>query len=183
MPRFFYTWVAIGRNDSSEITGFSTFSDQRGWWVRPIARYRPGHTPGQGGSKLARILGQIVNGLAEGLAAQDGDRLSALGNQYNERGEYVAAEALYREAYKQYERQLGKNHLRTAGAASSLGACLTTLERYEEAERFLVDSFEQLQSRLGVRDQNTLQTLNRLIRLYESAEAYDAAAEYCALLQ
>jgi tetratricopeptide (TPR) repeat protein len=182
-PRSWYTWVTIGTNDSAEVTGFVKFSDYSGWWVRPTANYRKGHTPSQGGSKFKDVLAQIVSGLAESLAAQDGDRLSASANQYNERGEYVAAEALYREAHKQYASQLGLNHWRTAVAASSLGAALTNQGRYEEAEPFLVDSFELLKRRLGIRDENTRLTLNRLIRLYDSAEAYDVAAEYRALLR
>lgn len=63
-------------------------------------------------------------------------------------------------------------------AQGVLGACLTRLGRYDEAEPLMLGSYEQLQSQRGDADPYTRDALNNLIRFYERWGKPDRAAHF-----
>ena len=73
---------------------------------------------------------------------------------------------------------LSPQHWRTGVAASVLGASLTGLKRYEEAEPLLVESFATVLDNKGPSDAYTIDALQRIIKLYETWGRADKAAEY-----
>ena len=77
---------------------------------------------------------------------------------------------------------LPEGHWLTANAESILGACLTMLGRYEEAEPLLINSFPIIRDAVGERNVRTLDALRRIIRLYRDWGKPDRAAEYESLL-
>jgi len=69
-----------------------------------------------------------------------------------------------------------------AHTAGVLGGCLTRLERYDEAEKLLVDSLPVLEEALGRKHPQTIQALSRLAALYEAKGDAQEAARYRARL-
>ncbi len=87
------------------------------------------------------------------------------------------AEPLLRQAWEIRRRHYG-NHWLTANAASALGACLTALREYEEAETLLTEGFTVLQSARGEDDRLTRRALRRIIDLYDAWGKRESAAEW-----
>lgn len=92
------------------------------------------------------------------------------------------AEAILREALKLRDDTLPKGHYHTAITKGALGECLLTQSRFAEAEPFLVESYDVIRVNLGERNIRTLETLRRLVKLYESWKKPDLAGRYRALL-
>jgi tetratricopeptide (TPR) repeat protein len=90
---------------------------------------------------------------------------------------------LYREAIDVYESTLGPDHWMTSYARANLGACLTKLERWDEAESELLAAMSGLETTLGADNEHTERTLRRLLHLYaesgqrEKAEGLRAPAD------
>jgi hypothetical protein len=59
-----------------------------------------------------------------------------------------------------------------------LGQCLSSLGRYQEAERLLLSSHEALAARLGPGDSRTQETVRDLVTLYERWSKPDQAASW-----
>ena len=72
---------------------------------------------------------------------------------------------------------------RTAETISVLGGCLVALERFEEAEALLLESYPVLRERRPRRDWRAIQTLERLVRLYTAWDRPDEADRYRAILE
>ena len=100
-----------------------------------------------------------------------------------EQDQYDEAEPLLHEALSIREEALPAHHPDRIEAATMLGACLTMLERYDEAEALLVDAHEQLTAH-PPEDGETLtqQTLQRLVELYDAWEKPNYRSEYASLL-
>ena len=67
-------------------------------------------------------------------------------------------------------RNLPANHWRIGQAQGYIGACLTALERYREAEPLLLSSYEQLSAKRGPEHRRTQEALSHLIELYDSTD-------------
>ena len=94
-------------------------------------------------------------------------------------GKLDQAEALFRTAIETAKRILPAGDRMIAKYQSAYGACLTKLERYQEAQEHLLGAYERLKETLGEGEQQTLQ---RLVELYEAWGNSDQAAQWRAKL-
>jgi serine/threonine protein kinase/Tfp pilus assembly protein PilF len=69
-------------------------------------------------------------------------------------------------------------HWRPADAESRLGGCLTELQRFEEAEKLLLGSYETLQKASGTPPVRRIEAADRIVKLYETLGKPDKAAEW-----
>jgi len=86
------------------------------------------------------------------------------------------AEPLLQEALPIFRAQLGNNHRATIQAARTLGSCLLALDRYDEAEPLLVESFTYYQNEAMVKE--LAPAREALYDLYTAWSKPDKAAEY-----
>ena len=100
----------------------------------------------------------------------------ALGTALLEAGDGAAAEPLLRNAWQTW--QAGAvNDRRRMLAESALGACLTVLGHYDEAEPLLLESNQTIKADPGASDINRRRSLERLAGLFEkSGRVADGAA-------
>jgi hypothetical protein len=85
-----------------------------------------------------------------------------LGSLLVDRGDYLQAEPLLRDAAVMMRDRMPEGHWRTALAESELGACLVGLQRYAEAEPLLVLGYEGVKAKLGKLDHRTARTVEHL---------------------
>jgi hypothetical protein len=98
-------------------------------------------------------------------------------------GKPQEAESLLRDALLT-RRDLSAPAWSIAEAESILGACLSALVRYEEAEVLLLASYEKVQAGSGYNELTQRRdALNRLITLYEQWAKPDQALRYRTLLR
>ena len=76
---------------------------------------------------------------------------------------------------------LAPDHWRTATAASTEGAALAGLQRYDEAEKLLLESFSVLRSDSGALRFYTSNASRWLAKLYQSLGRPAEAAKYLAM--
>ena len=88
------------------------------------------------------------------------------------------AEEVLRAYLAVVEEQTSEDLRLTAVIASALGGCLTRLERFEEAEALLTESYPTIRDEYGPTDPRTIRALNRLIVFYEAMNDPDQAAAY-----
>ncbi len=100
-----------------------------------------------------------------------------------ETGEFVGAESPAREALRINRQLLNDGHWRIRFAENTLGACLTGLGRYQEAEPLLLDSYPILKDRTSARSPETRAALRRLVTLYRAWGRPEKAEEYVRLLE
>jgi serine/threonine protein kinase len=81
-------------------------------------------------------------------------------------GAPAEAEAPARQAVRILEENYGNRDHFLSNARSLLGECLVALERFEEAEPLLVQSYEELMAGPGPGNQNTINALIRIVSLY-----------------
>jgi tetratricopeptide (TPR) repeat protein len=96
----------------------------------------------------------------------------------NKTGKSKEGEVILREAVKLRTDSLPGEHYWVAVANGALGECLTTQERFAEAEPLLVQSYTALNSHLGQRDPRTKEALQRLLKLYDEWDKPAQAAQY-----
>jgi tetratricopeptide (TPR) repeat protein len=94
--------------------------------------------------------------------------IEALADVLNRRRQFTEALALAREARDKLSSTLGPDSWRIASNGRVLGAALTGLEQYPEAERILRDSYQSLYTKRGATHRTTLLTATRLASLYEA---------------
>jgi len=82
------------------------------------------------------------------------------------------------EAVEQYEDMPEAKHAGAANSRSHYGACLTELERYEEAEAALQAAYPVLRAERGDEHEWTTRVADRLADLYETWGKPDKADEY-----
>jgi tetratricopeptide (TPR) repeat protein len=99
-----------------------------------------------------------------------------------ESDEYDQAFTLSSQARTAFQSTLGDDHWRTAAAGSIEGAALTGLERYQEAEAFLLDSYAILSRDPVTQPAYLKNTLTWLVELYSKQEKPEDAAKYRSLL-
>jgi len=88
------------------------------------------------------------------------------------------AEPMLREALAIRTEVLVANHWGTALARSVLGACLSKLGRYGEAEPLLVDGYTRLREVVGIGDARTQRALRQLVIHLERTGRRSEAAGY-----
>ncbi len=98
------------------------------------------------------------------------------------RGDLPAAESHVREALEVRRNSLPAGHWEIAHAESVLGAALSGLGRYGEAEALLLSAYPILRERRSERAPFTRDALERIVALYEAWGKPEKAAEYRALL-
>ena len=99
-----------------------------------------------------------------------------------ESNEYDQAFTLSSQARTAFQSSLGDDHWRTAAAGSIEGAALTGLERYQEAEALLLDSYAILSKDPAKQPAYLKDTLTWLVELYGKQEKPEEVAKYRALL-
>ena len=107
--------------------------------------------------------------------------MANMGNLLNDLARYVESEQLLRESLPLHVQALGEDHPRTAVNRSLLGAALTGLQRYEEAETLLLQTYAGLEASLppaGTRAEVLAPTIKRLVRLYEAWGKPEKAGEW-----
>jgi hypothetical protein len=97
-------------------------------------------------------------------------------------GQFEEARAVADSARVSFEVSLGKDHWRTAAAASVEGAALTGLKDYEAAETLLVESYALLSANESAGVNRLRDAARWLVGLYEAWGRPDAAARYRAEL-
>ena len=70
-----------------------------------------------------------------------------------------------------------QGHWMTAVFHGTLGNCLISLERYDEAEQHLLTAYNGLKIQLGEDDGRTKAVRPNLVRLYEASQRPERAAE------
>ena len=88
------------------------------------------------------------------------------------------AEVYLREAVAVRTAALGEDHWHVAASASALGACLVSLGKYEEAERYLLSSLSTLETTFGDEDRRSQLARERVVLLYEASGQANRAAEF-----
>jgi hypothetical protein len=94
--------------------------------------------------------------------------LAGLGAVLLELAQAQEAEPLLRESVTIRRERLPSGDWRTANVESLLGGCLTALERYEEAEPLLLNSYRGFQAAREPPTKRVEQAGQRVLRLYES---------------
>jgi len=108
--------------------------------------------------------------------------LFELASLLHDRGDFSPAATLFRQALALREKTLPEDHWEIAQAKSGLGRCLMALQRYEEAEPLLLESYRHLKDKRGHQDKQTLQALDGIIKLYETWGKSESASRYRNLL-
>jgi tetratricopeptide (TPR) repeat protein len=91
---------------------------------------------------------------------------------------YAAAEPVLRQSLAMRRQVLPAEHRYVRGTASELGACLTALGRYREAEALLRPAYDGLLADVGAGDDRTKQARAHLVALYEAWGKPETAAPY-----
>ena len=104
--------------------------------------------------------------------------LLVLGRALAACGDAAAAQPLLRESLSLYGRRQPANDLKIARAQSELGSCLIDLDRFEESEELLLESFSRVRESDVRHPVLSRETLTRIIDLYEAWDRPDAAAPY-----
>jgi serine/threonine-protein kinase len=97
-----------------------------------------------------------------------GAAYGALGEFLLSRGDTVEAEAHHRRRVEVYVEALGAGHAWTAFAQAVLATCLTAMQRFDEAERLLLEAYATLRETSGEQNSYTQDARARLARLYEA---------------
>jgi tetratricopeptide (TPR) repeat protein len=95
---------------------------------------------------------------------------------------FEEARSMAAEAKTIFANALGPNHWRTAAAASAEGAALAGLERYEEAEALLSQSFAMLRNDPGALPIYVRNATRWMAALYTGLGNPNEAAKYVAIL-
>jgi len=109
--------------------------------------------------------------------------LKNLADLYTDQRAHQSALPLYRASLQMYRDVLPETHEDVARAELKLGACLTALSRYDEAEPLLLDGYATLTARGGPQRPATRRALQHLVDYYQATGHADKAAEYGALLE
>ena len=106
---------------------------------------------------------------------------TGIADVYRNQGRYAEAEAIYRDMLALRREAFGEEHRLTSEIKSSLGATLTGLRRYGEAEALLLDAYQRFLDDRGPDDSRTTLAAKRLAVLYEAAGEPEKAVSYRAL--
>jgi serine/threonine-protein kinase len=107
-----------------------------------------------------------------------GAAYGALGDFFLARGDTATAEAHHRRRVEIYVETLGTGHAWTGFAQAVLATCLTARQRFDEAERLLLDAYATLRETSGEQNSYTQDARARLVRLYEAWGKPELAARF-----
>jgi serine/threonine protein kinase len=110
------------------------------------------------------------------------DSLRSLGVLRAEQQRYEEAEKLLTESLEKRRRVQGSEHKRTIHNMVLLGWVYTEQQRYSEAEALLLNAFELSYRVLGPLDQITIESLGKIIELYEAWDKPEKANQWRAKL-
>jgi non-specific serine/threonine protein kinase/serine/threonine-protein kinase len=110
------------------------------------------------------------------------DSLRGLGLLRAEQGRYEEAEKLLTESLEKRRRVQGREHDRAIHNMVRLGWVYTEQQRYIEAEALLLDAFELSYRVLGPLDQITIESIDKIVDLYEAWGKPEKAKEWRAKL-
>jgi serine/threonine-protein kinase len=105
-----------------------------------------------------------------------------LASLLHDKGDFGPAATLFRQVLDLREKTLPEGRWEIAQAKSGLGRCLMALQRYEEAEPLLLESYRHFKDKQGHQDKQTLQALDGIIKLYEAWGKPESASQYRSLL-
>ena len=124
--------------------------------------------------KALRILRQYLGPEQPTTASTE----ATLGLALTREGKAEEGEPYFREALTIRKKILPPGDFWISYAASALGECLTAEKRYAEAEALLIDSYNDLKSKLGDQEKRTVEARQRLIRLYDEWGKPDQSAQF-----
>ncbi len=101
-----------------------------------------------------------------------------LGLTLTRNGKAVEGEPYLREALAIRKKILPQGDVSISSAVSALGECLAAQKRYDEAEPFLLKSYEELKAKSGDQDKRTAEARQRLAKLYEDWNKPEQAAQF-----
>ncbi len=104
--------------------------------------------------------------------------LTSLGWALIENSKENEAEPILREALKLRNDDLGRSHWETAYTQNLLGACLSRLGRFDDAEPMLLESYDTLHSLKDTPPVRLRQALDRIITHFESRKQTKQAEEW-----
>jgi len=110
------------------------------------------------------------------------DSLRGLGLLRAEQGRYEEAEELLTESLEKRRRVQGREHDRAIHNMVRLGWVYTEQQRYDEAEALLLDAFELSHRVLGPLDQITIESIGKVVELYEAWNKPEQANQWRAKL-
>ncbi len=108
--------------------------------------------------------------------------LVALGQALTAKGEAARAEPILRDAVEIRTKTLTNGSPLLSAATSALGECLAVQGKFQEAEPLAVGSYEALEASQGAKSFETIDALNRTIKLYEKWNKPDDAERFRAKL-
>ena len=85
-----------------------------------------------------------------------------------EQSDLKAAEDFLRECFELRRKTMSAEHWLVASAKSILGECLAKQKRFEEAEKFLLESYEILKKVLGENHEQTRKAWRRIVKLMKA---------------
>jgi serine/threonine protein kinase/Flp pilus assembly protein TadD len=110
------------------------------------------------------------------------DSLKGLGLLRAHQGRYEEAEKLLTESLERRRRVQGPEHKRAIRNMVHLGWVYTEQQRYSEAETLLLDAFELSYRVLGPLDKVTIESIGKIVELYEAWGKPEKAEEWRAKL-
>lgn len=108
--------------------------------------------------------------------------LLALGQALTAKGESARAEPFLREALEIRRKALTNGSPLLSQTESALGECLAAQKKFQAAETLTVGSYAALEASQGAKSLNTLEALNRTIKLYENWNKPEEAERFRAKL-
>ena len=108
--------------------------------------------------------------------------LSLLGRILVQAGQYDRGEPLILESLAISRRKLPTGHWQTIGNQVVLAHILVQQQRYDQAEALYLDSYSQFTETLGATNVRTVDSLQRIVDLYDAWSMPDKAAEWRAKL-
>jgi serine/threonine protein kinase len=93
-------------------------------------------------------------------------------------GKYTEAAAGFREVLARYQHQLREGHVLIGFTQSRLGACLTELGEYEEAQKLLLDGYQTIAKSPRSPPRRVQEAADHLVRLYEKWDKPDEASAW-----
>ena len=101
-----------------------------------------------------------------------------LGQILTVNGSTVEADTLLRKALEILITKRPEGHPEISEAQTLLAENLITQKKYDEAEKYLQESYTSLNKRFGSEDQKTIDVVKKLIRLYNEQGKFDKANEF-----
>lgn len=120
----------------------------------------------QAASFISSATALVEENLPDGHPAM-ADALIVLGECLLERGDAAGAEPVLQKCLDIRRNVYPKEHLQVVLAKQALGRCLAVLERYEEAQKLLVEAYRGLSETLGAESAQAKAASQALASLYE----------------